>query len=352
MAISRFTGREIEDFCAFLSREYGLSFPPARYSFVENRVEPLLADFSCRTLSDIILRAKRDLKLRMDLLNNLTTNETWFFRHPEHFTILKKHVLPDLLQRKSETGDNRLNIWSAGCSLGAELYSILFTLLEFLPSPEKFNLMLLGSDISSDAVKTAREGTYEGHQLRLVGHKMLHRFFNDVRNDRWQVKPEFRKMVEFEVVNLLTSWPARSFDIIFCRNTMIYFDQDTKLKLTERFFNALHADGYFLTSANEMVQSEALPGIRRLFLENEIVYQKSCDRQQYQVYNFVTPADLLRALNILKNNGFDYQLEKLHPEHELAPTRAIFISKRDAHKAEELFNLSAIKISSSETLNR
>ena len=78
MALSRFSGKEIEDFCSFLSREYGLSFPPARYSFVENRIEPLMADFSCRTLSDIILRARRDLKLRMDLLNNLTTNETWF----------------------------------------------------------------------------------------------------------------------------------------------------------------------------------------------------------------------------------------------------------------------------------
>jgi len=94
MNATRFNGKEIEDFCGFLAREYGLSFPPARYGFVENRIEPLMHDFQCRTLSDIILRAKHDLKLRMDLLNSLTTNETWFFRHPEHFMILKKHVLP------------------------------------------------------------------------------------------------------------------------------------------------------------------------------------------------------------------------------------------------------------------
>ncbi|HNX75607.1 MAG TPA: CheR family methyltransferase [Candidatus Rifleibacterium sp.] len=352
MAAHKFSGKEIEDFCSFLSHEYGLSFPPARYSFVENRVEPLLADFSCRTLSDIILRARRDMKLRMDLLNNLTTNETWFFRHPEHFSILKNHVFPDLLQQKAKFKDNRLNIWSAGCSLGAELYSILFTLLEVLPDPEKFNLLLLGSDIASEAVKTAREGVYEGHQLRLINHTTLHRFFNELGRDRWQVKSEYRKYVEFEVINLLNSWPARTFDLIFCRNTMIYFDSENKARLTERFANVLHTNGYFLTSANEMIEHEKIPGIRRLFLENEIIYQKSGARKEYQVFNFVTPADLLRALNILKNHGFDYHLEKLNPEHELAPTRSIFISKQDSERATELFRLSSIKISSCETLNR
>ncbi len=352
MALSRFSGKEIEDFCVFLSREYGLSFPPARYSFVENRVEPLLADFSCRTLSDIILRAKRDLKLRMDLLNNLTTNETWFFRHPEHFTILKKHVLPDILARKAKTGDNRLSIWSAGCSVGAELFSILFTLLEVLPDPGLHNLQLIGSDISSDAVKAAKEGIFEGHQLRLINHPMLRRFFDELGRDKWQVKAEFRKYVLFECLNLLNSWPGRTYDIIFCRNTMIYFDNDNKTKLTERFFNALHADGYFLTSANEMIHNDDHTGIRRLFLENEIIYQKSGGQKEFRIFNFVTPSDLLRALNILKNNGFEYHLEKLATEHELAPTRAIFINNIDSDKVEELFKLSAIKISNTETLHR
>ncbi len=239
MALSRFSGKEIEDFCTFLSREYGLNFPPARYSFVENRLEPLMADFSCRTLSEIVLRARRDLKLRMDLLNNLTTNETWFFRHPEHFTILKKHVLPDLLERKKRAGDNRISIWSAGCSLGAELFSILFTLLDNISEPEKYNIQLVGSDISSEAVKTAQEGVYEGHQLRLIDQKTLQRFFLEAGHDNWRIRPEFEKYIEFEVLNLLYSWPARTYDIIFCRNTMIYFDSDNKEKLTKRFFNAL-----------------------------------------------------------------------------------------------------------------
>lgn len=352
MAPSRFSGKEIEDFCIFLSREYGLSFPPARYSFVENRVEPLLADFSCRTLSDIILRAKRDLKLRMDLLNNLTTNETWFFRHPEHFTILKNHVFPDILAKKAKTKDNRLSIWSAGCSVGAELFSILFTLLDFLPDPGLHNLQLIGSDISSDSIKAAKEGIFEGHQLRLINHLMLRRFFDELGHDKWQVKAEFRKLVEFESLNLLNNWPGRTYDIIFCRNTMIYFDADNKTKLTERFFNALHADGYFLTSANEMIHNDDKPGIRRLFLENDIIYQKSGGQQAYRIYNFVSPSDLLRALNILRNNGFEYHLEKLVTKHDLAPTRAISINNSDSNNVEELFKLSSIKILDTEILKR
>lgn len=352
MAFSRFSGKEIADFCTFLSREYGLNFPPSRYSFVENRVEPIMADFSCRTLADIILRAKRDLKLRMDLLNNLTTNETWFFRHPEHFSILQKNILPQLLESKRKTGDNRISIWSAGCSVGAELYSILFTLLDFIPHPEKFNIQLTGSDISSDALKTAKAGIFESHELRLINSTTLNRYFNERGNDKWQVKEELGKFIDWEMLNLLNSWPARNYDIIFCRNTMIYFDVDNKNRLTQRFLDSLQPGGYFFTSANETIHTEDLTGIRRLFLENEIIYQKSSERVEYRLFKFATPSDLLRALNILKNNGFEHHMEKIQQSHDLAPTRSIYLNKLEAEKVAELFALSSIKVSSTELVTR
>ncbi|HMM61426.1 MAG TPA: CheR family methyltransferase, partial [Candidatus Rifleibacterium sp.] len=141
-------------------------------------------------------------------------------------------------------------------------------------------------------------------------------------------------------------------DIIFCRNTMIYFDSDNKQRLTERFFEALNADGYFFTSANEMIHVENLAGVRKVFLENEIIYQKSGGRREFCIFHFVTPADLLRALNILKNNGFDYQLEKIQSENQLEPTRSICINRSDMPNIQELFNLSSIKISNIENLSR
>jgi chemotaxis protein methyltransferase CheR len=353
MTFYRFNSKELEEFCQFLAREYGLSFPAARYSFIENRIEPVMRDFGLRTLADIILTAPKDLRLRMDLLNSLTTNETWFFRHPEHFTILRKHIIPAILEQKRKTGDNRIAIWSAGCSIGAELYSILFTLLECIPEPDKYNIQLTGSDISSDAIKSARIGRYTEHELRLLNETMLKKYLQPYETDRqWQVIPELARYADFEVLNLLESWPARRFDIIFCRNTMIYFDSENKQRIARRFFDSLLPNGYYFTSANEVLHTGSQTIFKKLFLENEIVYQKSTPQSEYLLVRFATPSDLLRALNLLKNNSYEYHLEKVEPSHKLAPTRAIYFNCQESSRVEELFELSSIKISSSEVVIR
>jgi len=344
---SRFSAREIKDFCLYLSREYGLSFPAARYSFVENRVVPVMADFGCSALSDIILKAKKDLQLRIELLNSLTTNETWFFRHPEHFKILREHILPALLEGAGKTGDNRLHIWSAGCSIGAELYSILFTILDTLPDPKAFNIQLTGSDISSDSIDRARSATYNDHELRLLNEKTLTKYFKKTNHNSWQVLPDIQKYCTFELLNLLASWPARSYNIIFCRNTMIYFDEGNKSKIASRFFKILEPGGFYVTSANEMLQASAHPDFTQVYVENEIVYRKIAQSNELKLVKFKTPTDLLRALNLLKNNGFYFQLEKIPQEHSLAPRRAIYLHKKESSKVEELFELNSIKVASS-----
>lgn len=350
MSILRFSIKEIEEFCQFLAREYGLSFPPARYSFVENRVEPVLESFGLRTLSDLVLSAPRDLKLRLELLNCLTTNETWFFRHPEHFSILRKHIFPKLLAQKQKIGDNRIRIWSAGCSIGAELYSILFTLLDLIKTPQNFNIQLVGSDIASDAINCAKAARYSIHELRLLNDSTLNKYLTPAGKGFWQIGAEFTNYTSFEQLNLLDSWPARQFDIIFCRNTMIYFDKCNKEKITRRFFDSLVQDGYYFTSANEVVHSDCRTGFRKLFMENEIVYQKSSRHIYQTLVKFVTPSDLLRAMNLLKNNGFEHQIEKIESKNELTPTRALSFDSRETPKIMELFSLSSIKILSTQTI--
>lgn len=307
----------------------------------------VMADFSCELLSEVIIKAKKDLKLRNELLNSLTTNETWFFRHPEHFKILREHILPTLLKSRRTSGDNRLRIWSAGCSIGAELYSILFTLLDTMPDSAKYNIQLTGSDISKDAIERARAGTYSDHELRLLNEKTLTRYFKKLGHGRWQVLPDYRKYCSFELLNLLDSWPARSYDIIFCRNTMIYFDENNKDKIAQRFFKALEPGGYYVTSANEMLKASAQRDFTQIFVENEIVYRKVKQNNELQLVKFKTPTDLLRAMNLLKNNGFYFQLEKVLPEHKLAPRRAIYLRKQESAKVAELFALNSIKITSS-----
>jgi len=350
MIESKFKSKEIEEFCQFLAREYGLSFPQARYSFVRNRVEPVLDAFGLRTFSDLVLNAPRNLQLRLELLNCLTTNETWFFRHPEHFSILKKHIFPKLLAQKQKIGDNRIRIWSAGCSIGAELYSILFTLLDLIKSPQSFNIQLIGSDIASDAVSSAREGRYSVHELRLLNEGTLKKYFTPSEKGYWRVISEFKNYTSFEQLNLLDSWPARQFDIIFCRNTMIYFDTGNKEKITRRFFDSLVQNGYYFTSTNESVHSDSRTVFRKLFLENEIVYQKSSKNLFQTLVKFVTPSDLLRAMNLLKNNGFEHQIEKIEAKNELTPSRALSFDSRETRKIMELFSLSSIKVLSTQTI--
>lgn len=345
MSSQRFAIKEMQAFCAYLAREYGLSYPPAKYSLVENRVEPLFEAFACKTLNDLMVRSKNDLELRRELLNHLTTNESWFFRHPSHFKILSKTIIPELANKKIKSGERKISIWSAGCSIGAELYSILITILKTLPEPSSFRIELTGSDLSADAVTTAKKGLYTPQELRLVDYATLNHFFSDEGDGCYRILPEYSQYTSFETMNLLDNWPARSFDIIFCRNTMIYFSTESKKKITERFYRALNINGYYFTSANETIhwQEEEDSTFKKLFLEDDIVYQKVRHAQFQAVFNFKTPSDLLKALNILNKSGIEYKLEKIPTAHSLAPSRAIYVDCSESDKAEELFQLSPIK---------
>ncbi|GAB4275308.1 MAG: hypothetical protein Kow0029_16290 [Candidatus Rifleibacteriota bacterium] len=344
---TRFEFKELEEFSHYLAQEYGLKFSHDKYSFLENRIFPIMQEFGCRKLSDVVLQCKRDIKLRMELLNALTTNETWFFRHPSHFKILADYILPRITEKGIKTKDNRIKIWSAGCSIGAELFSIIITVLEKLKNPESWNLTFIGSDISTDAISRARSGKFNKHELRFVESSLRNKYFKQCGTDCYLLNPEIVKMADFEVLNLLDRWPARKLDVIFCRNVMIYFDEKHKKKLTEKFLNSLNQDGFYLTSANESIHWQTSLGLKKLFIENEYIYQKSAQKESFRLYQFSTPSDLLRALNLLNQSGLPYKLEKIPQSHKLAPKRAIFISQKDSIQADELFSLSSIKVSSS-----
>lgn len=348
----RFSHQELEEFSDYLNHEYGLKFTPSKFQTLENRILPVLAEFKCNKLSDAILQCKKNIKLRMDLLNALTTNETWFFRHPAHYKILTKKILPEIVKRAKLTGDNRIKIWSAGCSIGAELFSVMITVLEYLEAPEDWNLNFIGSDISSDSIALAKKGKFTKQELRLVDQKLLAKYFSPCGNDCFKVKPEIANLAEFEILNLLESWPARKLDIIFCRNVLIYFDENHKQKITEKFLKALNNDGYYLTSANESIHWETDMGLQKLFFENEYIYQKSKKKEQLKAYQFKTPSDLLRALNLLNQSAICYELQKINQTHHLAPKRAIYISQTDSIQADELFSLSSIKIFSKKPVSK
>ena len=185
------------------------------------------------------------------LLDEVTIQETHFFRNPPQARALRQHVLPELVREASARG-RRVRIWSAGCSTGDEPYSIAMVLRELLPSTAGWDLKVIATDISAGALAHAREGTYGPRALRLASPEQLARFFVPVGGGRHRVRPEVRELVEFRHGNLvLDPPPGDGLDLVLCRNVTIYFDRDTTRDLVRRLHGSLRDGGYLFLGHSE-----------------------------------------------------------------------------------------------------
>lgn len=193
-------------------------------------------------------------------VNAITTNVTSFFRENHHFEYLSEVVLPELV-RKNETQSKReLRVWSAGCSSGEEPYSIAITIMECLPSPNNWDIKILATDLNSEILDVARTGIYKSELLENVPTGRRNRWFQKGTGSNEgfvRVVPEIRELLHYRKLNLTGPWPMqKSFDIIFCRNVVIYFNQETRRTLVNRFVDFLKDDGHLFVG-----HSESLLGI-------------------------------------------------------------------------------------------
>lgn len=183
-------------------------------------------------------------------VNALTTNLTSFFREPKHFEFLEKTLVPMLVQNKSEPV---IRIWSAGCSTGEEPYSIAMSVSEMLP--RDWSVRILATDLDSTVVAHARAGIYSSDRVSGISQDRLRRWFlqgKGSNSGNVRVKPEIAQSIAFKPLNLLHDWPFRqSFDVIFCRNVVIYFDKVTQAKLFDRFANVLAPAGHLFVGHSE-----------------------------------------------------------------------------------------------------
>lgn len=188
------------------------------------------------------------------LINALTTNVTSFFRENHHFEALANYMLPEAFRRNAQS--RRIRIWSAGCSSGEEPYCIAMIAREAMP-PGKWDLKILATDIDSDMVATAQRGVYSLDRLANVPTERLRKHFRKgvgPHAGSAKVNPEVAQLISFRTLNLMNPWPmSGQFDVVFCRNVMIYFDQPTRERLVARFGEILVPDGYLCLGHSESI---------------------------------------------------------------------------------------------------
>jgi len=237
-----------DDF-AFLARlikeRSGLVVTMEKSYLLESRLLPVAArhGHASITVMAAALRRGHHAALMRDMIEAMTTNESFFFRDIKPFEQFRGIVLPELLRARAAT--RRLRIWSAACAAGQEPYSLAMILADEAERLASWQVTLLASDISREVVARAEAASYSQFEVgRGLPLKYLVRCF-DPEGERWQLKPELRRMVQFRVVNLLDDLgPLGRFDAIFCRNVLIYFDAPTKAAILERLAAMLPPDGF------------------------------------------------------------------------------------------------------------
>lgn len=218
---------------------------------MRRRLQNAMSRMGVTSVSDLLRRARQDQSVIQDLVDRVTVNVSEFFRNPEAFEVLERLVLPGLLKRFG-----RLRIWSAGCSYGAEPYSVAILLCELDPAGSH---AICGTDIDRTILARAAEAIFTAADLKNVSPSRLMRFFEH-RGTDWQVTPAARRRVTFRRHNLLSDPFERGWHLIACRNVVIYFTEDAKQALYRRFFDALVPGGYLFLGATEQILNAAALG--------------------------------------------------------------------------------------------
>ncbi len=209
----------------------------------------------------------------LELLDLLTINETYFFRNGPQFDLFEKKLLPDLISRRESEGQSTLRIWSAGCSTGEEPYSIAMAVLDQIRFSRGWEIKIFASDLSLTVLQKAKEGVYQAARLKEVDPRRLENYFIPCEGG-YLVKPDVKRCVVFDFHNLKHDNGLRDLDAIFCRNVMIYFDEEEQKRLIQKFHDALRPNGYLLIGHAETIQGIS-KGFRFIFHEKGTAYQKT-----------------------------------------------------------------------------
>jgi len=261
MAVPTLNKSEFDELQSYIHSNFGIWLPDGKMTMVEQRIRPLVVDAGLPTFSDFI-RLKLKSPSATDLtefVNRITTNHTYFARESEHFDYLKKTVLPELtpiIKRETQEGSKHVfRMWCSAASRGHEPYTLAMLQRQYFGAEyPRWDAGLLATDISERSLKYAIRGYYPSDEVEALPADMRQKFFTK-RGDEWEVVPELRKDVLFRSFNLNNDRYRfrRPFDVVFCRNVLIYFNMPTKLEVVGKICDQLRPGGYLFLGLAESI---------------------------------------------------------------------------------------------------
>jgi chemotaxis protein methyltransferase CheR len=255
------TAADFQQIATMLHADAGIHLPESKATLVYSRLAKRLRVLGLKNFRDYcaLISGHGGADERQQMLAALTTNVTRFFREPHHFEHLRKEVLPALVDVAKRGG--RVRLWSAACSNGAEPYSIALVVLSVLPSILSYDVKILATDIDPNMIAEGSAGIYNDAALQPVPADLRLRYFTPSRDEdgkTWQAGEALRSLVSFRELNLIGQWPMRgAFDVIFCRNVVIYFEEATQAKLWSRFVPVLKPGGRLYIGHSERLSGAA-----------------------------------------------------------------------------------------------
>ena len=269
------TEEEFQRLCDFLYRRTGMLFGEAKRYYVERRITERMGATGATSFASYFARLRGDVRGEIEqFVNAFTVNETYFYREDHQLQCLTSDLLRERLAVKPR--GEAVRIWSVPCSTGEEPYSIAIWLLENWPQVDSHDIEIVGSDIDTGVLESARAGVYGKRALMRLSPELIERYFEQIDDERWRVLEDLRDSVRFSAVNLVESAQTRPngrFDVIFCRNVLIYFDDASRRIAAENLYENL-APGGFICLGHSESMSRISPLFEVCRYADAIVYQR------------------------------------------------------------------------------
>ncbi|HEX4052181.1 MAG TPA: protein-glutamate O-methyltransferase CheR [Steroidobacteraceae bacterium] len=269
-----FSDEDFQQIRRLVKERIGIHLAAGKRELVYGRISRRLRALGLAGFGEYLQRLERgDVEELQQFCNAITTNLTAFFREAHHFRFLARELLPALTRDNADT--RRLRIWSAGCSSGEEPWSIAMVVLETLGALRQWDLRILATDVDTGMLRLARRGLYTGERLeKVAGERLLRWFEPGAEEHQYRVCEELRRLVSFKALNLVGSWPMRGpFDVIFCRNVLMYFSRDTQREIVRRMASLQRTGDYLILG-----HSESLLDVSTQYrLAGQTVYRRRSD---------------------------------------------------------------------------